>query len=608
MKKTGNSESPPARVRILPEHVTRKIAAGEVIDRPHAVVRELLDNAIDTDADEISLSLENGGIDSVVVSDNGWGMELEDLASCWLAHATSKIASIDDLDLVKTLGFRGEALSSMAACARLEITTNRDGEASRLTVHGGKLHDVGPHPAAPGTTVSVRDLFYNLPARRRFLKSGRGETILCRKVFSEKAAAHPWISFRLLIDGKMKSYFPCGSYLERIQSAWPRLAAPGSYWKTEAHGDEFDFTIIHTRPEISRKNRQYIQIYANRRRIDEFSLVQGVRHAYDAWMPGGNFPIAFVFIEIDPCLVDFNIHPAKKEARFRDISSLRHLIIDSIKEQLNAESHWKRYAGAEASQGLHDAQRNIFGTSEIAESYGGYRATRNTTGTFIPSGMNAASKAPREESEEFGETVRRLREEQVHSKPLGGSVSTAVQKDSALRYLGQAMGVFLVAECAGSLFIVDQHAAHERILFEKFKKTKGSSERLLIPREIHPEKESLMKLELRKERLAALGVELKTDGDTCFLHSIPHAARGMENDIIAFLERSGGDAEELEKALWADLACKAAVKDNHVLDDTSAYKLLQKTFALEEKPRCPHGRPIWFEISRNDLFGLVGRT
>jgi len=591
IEKTRNSDSQPARVRVLPEHVIRKIAAGEVIDRPHAVVRELLDNAIDTEADEIALSLENGGIDSVAVSDNGWGMSLEDLASCWLPHATSKISSVDDLELVKTLGFRGEALSSMAACARLEIITSRDNEASKLTVQGGKLQDVGPHPAAPGTTVSVRDLFYNIPARRRFLKNGRGEMTLCRKVFLEKAAAHPWISFRLLIDGKMKSYFPCGSYVERIQLAWPRLAPPGSYWKTETRGEGFDITIIHARPEISRKNRQYIQIYANRRRIDEFSLVQGVQHAYDAWMPGGNFPIAFVFIDIDPYLVDFNIHPAKKEARFRNITSLRHQLIDSINENLIAESYGKRerYTRADASERLQDVQKNIFGTSEIAEGYGGYRATRK-------------------ESDEFGETVMRLREEQGQSKPLERFVSATLQKDSTFRYLGQVMGVFLVAEYAGSLFIVDQHAAHERILFEKFKKTKGSSERLLIPREIHPEKEALMRLELRKERLATLGVELKTVGNTCFLHSIPHAAKGMENDIIAFLEKSEGDAEELEKALWADLACKAAVKDNHVLDDTSAYKLLQETFALEQKTRCPHGRPIWFEISRRELFGLVGRT
>ena len=300
------------RVRVLSEPVARKIAAGEVIDRPFAAVRELLDNAIDSGADEITLTLEGGGIEGIAVRDNGCGMIREDLEICWLPHATSKIESMEDLESVLTLGFRGEALSSMAACSRLEIVSSRNEKAFRLTIHGGKMLELISHRGAPGTSVTVKGLFYNMPARRRFLKSSRGEITMCRRIFLEKAAAHPEVAFRLFIDGVLKNYLPVSSPLERIPAAWPRLAPPSSWWETQAEGDGFRITAVHARPEISRKDRQYIQIYANRRRIDEFALVQAVQYAYDAWMPGGTFPTAFIFIDVDPSLVDFNIHPATR--------------------------------------------------------------------------------------------------------------------------------------------------------------------------------------------------------------------------------------------------------------------------------------------------------
>ena len=261
------------RVRVLSEHVARKIAAGEVIDRPFAALRELMDNAIDSGAKEVTAALEGGGIRSIRVTDDGCGMTPEDLEACWLPHATSKIVAVDDLEKVTTLGFRGEALSSLAACSRLEITTARSGKSLRLSVHGGKPLGMESHPGAPGTSVSVKDLFFNMPARRRFLKSERAETTMCRRTFLEKAAAHPSLTFRLFIDGVLKLFLPASNPAERIEATWPRLAPVGSWWCTRASGDGFDLTIIHTRPEISRKDRQYIQIYANKRRIEEFSLV-----------------------------------------------------------------------------------------------------------------------------------------------------------------------------------------------------------------------------------------------------------------------------------------------------------------------------------------------
>ena len=399
------ADPPSGRVRVLPEHVARKIAAGEVIDRPHAAVRELLDNAVDSGATEVTLEIRGGGIDEVRVSDNGCGMDEADLDMCWLPHATSKIASAEDLERVSTLGFRGEALASLAACSRLEILSSRDAESRRLVIHGGKKLELAPHGGAPGTTVSVKDLFFNMPARRRFLKSPRAESGLCRRVFLEKAAAHPHLAFRLVVDGVLKTFLPPGTHRDRIAAAWPRLGSRDAWWESSGRGDGFRITVVHARPELSRRDRKSLQVYANRRRIDEFALVQAMQYAYDAWMPGGAFPAAFAFVEIDPALVDFNIHPAKKEARFRDLPAIRHRLIELIKDRITSEAYRRRAAAAEDSASRDSAQGRLMDDDGAAArrpaSIGGGPWHRSRT----------EAPSARESAAEFGEAARRLRHE-----------------------------------------------------------------------------------------------------------------------------------------------------------------------------------------------------
>ena len=603
MKSTEKQRAP--QVRVLPEHVARKIAAGEVIDRPYATVRELLDNAIDSGASSIDLSLQGGGIDEVTVSDDGCGMDKDDLEVCWLPHATSKISSVEDLESARTLGFRGEALASIAACARLEILTSQGREGLRLSIQGGKSLGIEGHPAAPGTSVSMKDLFYNMPARRRFLKSAQAETRLCTRIFMEKAAAHPEVSFRLFREGKLKQFFPAGRHIDRVKAAWPRLAPEAAWWQTEVNGNGFQLIMVHARPESSRRDRQGIQIYANRRRIDEFALVQAVEHAYDAWMPGGAFPLAFIFLEIDPQLVDFNIHPAKKEARFRDIGAIRQRLIEGLKDKLTGEAY---------SRSQSTIPSIPQGQLEIKD-----QNPKNAPqpSTFVPGGSfyklkntgyssAAAPKAPwthspsKQNAEKFAHaTKEREKLPRYSPQPLKQSVP--------FRYLGQAMGVFLIAERESALYLVDQHAAHERVIYEEMCHAAPATVNLLIPLPLDLDARAKMKIELRKERLSSLGICVEKKDDSWDITGIPQAATGMEQEIAQFLEEGAGDAESLEKALWADLACKAAVKDHHVLDDDAAERLLEKTFALPT-PRCPHGRPLWFAINREELFELVGRT
>ncbi len=661
-----NAQStPPKHVQVLPESVARRIAAGEVIDRPHAAVRELLDNAIDALSSEITVHLEGGGVDLIQVRDDGSGMSRADLDICWMPHATSKITSVDDLERVNTLGFRGEALSSLAACARLEIISSRNGESFRLSVEGGSSKELSAHHGAPGTTVSVRDLFFNMPARRKFLKSTRAESGLCRKVFLEKAAAHPAIAFRLFVDGVLKSFFPAQTPSERVAAAWPRLAPGQPWWETAAEGEGFSILTVHQRPEVFRKDRQYIQIYANRRRIDEFSLVQAVQYAYDAWMPGGHFPAAFVFIEIHPSLVDFNIHPAKKEARFRDMPALRHGLVESLKDRLSAESYKIRASGKtllpvqgnlrlSSSSPQAEAPRPFSGRPAAAPP-GKSSAPSSAPPLSAPSPAESSapssasppeSSAPRsnsrnytrghsreygrnlsaqfkaypaaEESASFARAVSEINRQKREELPPAAARETAsaaqetasaaretapaaretapaaretapAARETApaepaqnFRYLGQIMGVFLLAERGNTLYIVDQHAAHERILFDRFRKAPPKPEKLLFPRPLDLDRQALMRLELRQERLAAMGIEVEKNSEGQWqLTALPHAAGGMEETIALFIESGSADAESLEKELWADISCKAAIKDNHVLDKHGAEQLLRDTFTLE---------------------------
>ena len=577
-----------SKVHILQDSVARKIAAGEVIDRPFSVVRELLDNAIDSGAGRINLTLSAGGNELVNVSDNGIGMDSEDLSICWKPHATSKISSVEDLEKIKTLGFRGEALSSLAACSRLEIISTRKGSTNRIVIDGSKTPVVEPFRGTEGTTVSVKNLFYNLPARRRFLKSPRSEYSLCRRIFSEKAAAHPEITFRLFSDGVLKMFLPSADYKNRITDIWTSTAPRDAYRYTEVKGSGLNISLIHTIPDFARKDRKYIHIYVNRRRIDEYSFVQAIQYAYDEWLPGGKFPIAFAFIEIDPSLVDFNIHPAKKEARFRDPDSIRHLLIDSIKDQLVNETHKK------------NSHRTVYRQNDF--SAGIYGKTNIRHSRFpVPDTVDGIPENNKKEFVSFvSDTAGRNKTHETKIKNIAGT---------AFRYLGQIMGVFLLVETEEGLYIIDQHAAHERILFEKFKNAAGStaSEKLLIPRKLNTDSRADMKLELRRDKLAEIGIKIeKSNNGTWELTEVPSAAGSMENIIAGFLESGSGETDSLEKDLWADMSCKSAVKDNQILDETSASELIKEAFALETQ-RCPHGRPIWFKITKDELYGLLGR-
>ncbi|UCF97227.1 MAG: DNA mismatch repair endonuclease MutL [Spirochaetaceae bacterium] len=587
------------RIEILREDVSKKIAAGEVIDRPFSVIRELLDNSIDAGADAVDVYIEGGGITRIAVVDNGSGMSREDLLLCSERHATSKIREEGDLYRVRTLGFRGEALASVAACSRLEVISKgragqgaADAPAYRLRVEGGKRLGVEQWRGNPGTVVTVSELFFNLPVRRKFLKSTAAETGTCRQTFLEKAVAHPAVTFRFFTDHKLKTFLPAQGQKQRVAAAFALSEEHLSL--LEANRPSLNLSIVAARPELARRDKRLIQIYVNRRRIFEYSLVHAVEYAFGRYLPGGQHPAAFVFLDLDPQLVDFNIHPAKREARFRDLPFLHRLISETLQEYLSS----------------FDLRASRSGTASEVEGSFPFREARRAAGSgYFPN-------TP--ELERLSTGSAQFPVERIQGAPGPGGVRTSRPSPETAGaapgtvvepvYRGQLFKLFLLVEYGDSLFIVDQHAAHERILFDQLQSGAPATQELLMPIRLEIGAKAADMIGDRRELFQRLGIRIELgDDDTYEITALPEALISIEEEeLIQALLWEKGSVDELVERVFSLASCRLAVKEGRELDSVTAAELIRRVFQLPNA-RCPHGRPIWFQVSQDQLLREVGR-
>ena len=641
-------------VKSLNPEVARKIAAGEVIDRPNAIIRELMDNSIDSGATSITVEIASGGIDKIRILDNGCGMTKEDLQNCARPHATSKISTEVDLMNLSTLGFRGEALASIAAVARLSIISG--GWKMRASITEDHiLEAVAP---TQGTIVQSEGLFENFPARRQFLKRNATEGLMCKNTFIEKAMARPDIAFRFIQDGQTKIDLPANqSIKDRFILANSYSEAPELFYQlSNSSGGEtpdWSFDLVIGEPAVSRSNKKEINIYTNGRKIQEYSLVQAVEYGGQGFFPNGTYPVAAVFIKVRPDLVDFNIHPAKKEARFYDISALHHGLSSTIK------AFFQQYTYANFQEdkptdeirnqefdfnSLHPLNSNNSAISSNSISSNTKSLSLNLSKPSFNSMPVIEDKVSNYTKESIGTKSSPIYERHIsyktsetknqnlsdfRSKYLGIKTSNAqelsdraslvqaaldAQNDQApakVKYIGSCLGTFLLAEKNNCLYIIDQHAVHERILFDQLMNNQGQASRqaLLIPYKIHTESKSQdNQLEKLKEQLGKIGFETKKVSDGEWeVTSIPDRWTGTEYDFRTLIFVKHVEPQEIIRSIAAMTACKAAVKDGYILDDQAATKLVEAAFTLED-PHCPHGRPIYTVISREKLFELVKRT
>ena len=596
-----------ASINLLDPLLSSRIAAGEVIERPQSVLRELLDNALDAGADEIRISIDGGGIDRLSVADNGSGIARDDLTLIGNRHATSKIHTQDDLYDIHTLGFRGEALYSVSAVSRLTISTHSEetGEGSTLVIDNGKREEITSSSPDRGTIVTVENLFSEIPARRAFLKRPSSEASLCRQLVVSKALAFPSVRFVFVSDGAIRLDWPkCSSLKERVMFLYRSDGiADADVEELHADGEGFRISIVAGNSAVKRSDRKEIRVYVNNRPVEEYSVVQAVTYGYGELLPGGSFPYASVFIEDNPELVDFNIHPAKKEVRLRNKAEIHHAITTLLQTGIRRKI-----------PEISPVQKEFFLESTKRTDIP-FHSDRNGHAQYVPD-TRPASKSTlservsaqyREKDSRWLEKAKALQQARERMQDEPTRIKSEEKEDIPVRYIGQAFHLFLIAERQDELYLIDQHAAHERLLYDELLSQK-TVQPLLVPITIEMERDTDSFLQQNAEVYTKLGIMLSRTGEcTWEIAALPACCRAIESEITDFIKAARLDADELESKLFSVIACRAAIKAGDDIDRWSAEELIRKVFELDE-PACPHGRTFLIRLKEKDLRTMVGRT
>jgi len=605
---TGNDD-PQVHVRRLDEGVVNRIAAGEVIERPASVVKELLENAIDAGATRIEVITSNGGKTLIRVIDNGSGMGNEDLALAVQRHCTSKLA--DDLLDIRSLGFRGEALPSIGSVSRLTITSRTVGEpeAWKITVNGGMVD--GPQPAAlsSGSVVEVSDLFYATPARLKFLKSNQAETNAITDVFKRIALAFPEIHFSISGDDRTALEYPATERDERIAQVLGRQFLENAM-EIEAFREGVSLTGLASVPTFHRGNALAQYFFVNGRPVRDKALLGAVRGAYMDFLPKGKHPVLALFVDSDPHMVDVNVHPAKADVRFRDPGLVRGLIVGSLKQAISGEGPLTSRAGA-------DAMVDAFRTEPTSGFQRPYRSSPSTPEAFSdwasPIDTGAAS------STGFSEQQAGFDSTQMPSAQVTSVVSEVPNTNFPLGAArAQLHENYIVAQTVKGLVIVDQHAAHERIVYERLKTGMAHglpSQLLLVPEIVDLPEEDVNRLAAFADEFSKLGLELEPFGPGAI------AVRGTpsllgETDTIQLIHdlaeeiAEWGSADNLLEKLEhvaATMACHGSVRSGRILKPEEMNALLRQMEETPNSGQCNHGRPTFIELDLKDIERLFGR-
>ncbi len=591
------------RIVVLSENIANKIAAGEVVERPASIVKELLENSIDAGADDIAVELAGGG-QSIKIIDNGAGMEREDVPLAFARHATSKIYQFEDIYAVSSFGFRGEALPSIASVARVEILTRRrdDLAGTKAVVEGGRVREISPAGCPAGTQITVTDIFANVPARRKFLKTDVTEQSLCLDAITRLALAHTNIRFTAKVNGRVSFSFPAATCLaERINLVMGADFTANSF-SFAAKEDKINLTGFISRPEYTKSNARSIFLFVNRRFIRDAMLNHAVMSACRQLIEARRYPACVLFIDLAPEDVDVNVHPAKMEVRFKDSRLIYELVAKTIAQHLIRPP-------ADKSSFAY----RLLPRERTADSF-----FQRSPGSMPPPAAGLFSRRNSDEAISH-ECLSRLVGEQkpVYQTGAGEALEETVSFADAV-YLGQLAASYLIFAGPSGLILIDQHAAHERIIFERMKKSAGQqkvSQRLLLPEVVSLTPTQISLFPPHLEFFRAIGLEMEVFGrDAIVVKALPALlpnvpAREIICDLadeLAEQSQTPGLQERKEKILAA-LACHAAIKANSVISCREAEALCRD---LEQTPAnltCPHGRPIVIRFSLREIARMFKR-
>ncbi|WP_031539242.1 DNA mismatch repair endonuclease MutL [Borreliella garinii] len=609
------------KIRFLDKYLVQKIAAGESIDRPCSILRELLDNSIDSGATKIEVFLEEGGIHKILIIDNGSGISKEDLKICYLPHTTSKISSEEDLRKIETLGFRGEALSSIAICSNISITSSTTGnESYQIEVENGIKKCFKKQPAINGTIVNVTKIFHNFPARKRFLKQEPIETKMCLKVLEEKIITHPEINFEINLNQKLRKIYFKESLIDRVQNVYGNVIENNKFKVLKKEHENIKIELFLAPANFSKKSKRHIKTFVNRRPIDQKDLLEAITNGHSRIISPGNFPICYLFLEINPEYIDFNVHPQKKEVRFFNLPFLFKLISDNINNFFDKDIN--NYNEIVIKRQLTDDDNLI----EIINQ----PKNLNQTNTYdITQNKNLETEhTVNELSKNIIQNDIGLKRYNsiIQNRPSFKENITNIFSDDFLafeepqnknekeeikfNYIGQIFSEFLIVEKVNEIYFIDQHAVHEKIIYEKLRNSKKTVQKLLIPIEftiVDKNIEEIIDSEI--EEYKKMDIIISKIGPKKYqLESIPNICNQYENTLINFFQsRKSRTINSLESDLYATIACRKAVKTNDILSLEFSKFLIDEFFKLEIK-HCPHGRKIYYKISKFELEKKVARA
>ena len=618
------------KIHILDEHIINQIAAGEVIERPSSIIKELVENSIDANSSAVTIEIKRGGISFIRVTDNGEGMSMQDALLAFERHATSKINSSEDLNSIHTLGFRGEALASIAAVTQMEMVTRARDNIGGMQIinHGGVIISQKEIGCPEGTTIIVENLFFNTPARLKFLKSPRAETAHISNLISKLILGHPEVSFKYISDGKIIYHSPGDGKLESAI-----LSIYGKEVKDQLleidykdSSTEMDLKGFLGKPSLSRTNRIHQSFFVNGRYVKSQLLSAAVENAYKSYMMINHFPWIVLHIAIPPELVDVNVHPAKTEIRFREEEKITEVIsqavlkaIDSqimipeiknreITEITNVETYLepqKVYKKVDAGK-VENEQISIYTESISVQDENKDKVKEAQKKVYIGKDESLLEKSESKNALQQG-------------MKYGIFAHTIKSKPSSLEIIGRIFSTYVIVQDDDRIFFIDQHAAHERILFEQYKemfsKQQIISQQLLPPIVLEVTHAEQLILEESLEKFQSLGFEIEPFGGRSYIvRGVPanlgsYDVRGFFQDV---LDKSNEIKSEMRYHLNIEdimqMACKRAVKAKDPLSDIEITALVEKIREEKIPLTCPHGRPIMVSMSRYELEKMFKRV
>jgi DNA mismatch repair protein MutL len=602
-----------SRIRLLPETVASQVAAGEVVERPASVVKELIENSIDAGARKIDIMIRRGGISLVRVIDDGWGMDRDDALLSLERHATSKIRSAADLQAVATLGFRGEALPSIASVSRFRLTTREAHSVAgtEIIVNGGKLDIVRDGGEGPGTQVEVRSLFYNLPARRKFLRSENTESRNIEHQIHLQAIGHPEIGFSLFRDDRVLFQLPPAVTLtDRIRDLYGIELLQRLVEVTRTASSKTQISGFIGQAGLSRQSRTQQLVFVNGRAIESNLVNAAVREGYHTALMKGQYPVTFLFLELDPAAIDVNVHPAKREVRFRDPIGVREAIVGCIQQTLEGgRTAWQEKFRAPvgspvAIPGKAAPDLRLRPEVSVPEEVHGELPHLGSavTARGALAGIADTARVSKPDEAPSPATIRRARNQQQQ-----------------FQIIGVLSKLYVLMENADGLVLVDQHAAHERVLFEQLRRRMEEqgvpTQKLLLPQTFDVPPRDADWIERNLPILQRMGIGIESFGPGTFkIDSVPSFLKVSDpaqfmRKVIDDLKSVGNSASamRLGEEMIAKSVCRHAVKANDPLRYPEVEKLIRDLLDCDLPYCCPHGRPTMIQISLAELEKKFGR-